>query len=364
MKNILWFTDPHLGVRRSSHTSAKSQLLFQQHLFDLSMDIVTDIAAKHEAVSFCAGDLFDRFANPESIIAQGIEVAKKCVAVLEGNHDRKNNTEVVGSLDLVAQAGAEIVRNEEPSKPFFKAMTVGNKVTLFFIPHCFTQSIFEQSIKFAIQQFTPAQKKAKRVLVLHCNSKPWNGEVQLEGCTLGLTEELTDLIVKHFDLCLLGHEHIPQSLRGGKIRVLGNIFPLGFGEIADRFVYVMDLDTLAMKPIKVFDAKEGACQINVDELLNFNGEMNVGQGLVEIVGEIRSEDYPQLSRALMTFWKANDGSLLAVKNSVVVLKSATASPSKQAISSRSLPEVVEEEVGKTDLADTYREVSNSLKNEE
>lgn len=364
MKSILWFTDPHLGVRRSSHTSAKSQLLFQQHLYELSMEIVTEIAGKHEAVSFCAGDLFDRFTNPEAVIAQGIEVAKKCVAVLEGNHDRKNNTEVVGSLDLVAQAGAEIVRNEEPSKPFYRAMAVGNKVTLFFIPHCFTQETFEQSIKFAIQQFTPAQKRTKRVLVLHCNSKPWNGEVQLEGCTLGLTEELSDLIVKHFDLCILGHEHIPQSLRGGKIRVLGNIFPLGFGEIADRFVYVMDLDTLALKPVKVFDSKKSFCQLEVDELLNFEGEMNLSQMMVEIVGEIRSEDYPQLSRALMTLWKTNDGSLLAVKNSVVVLKSATASPSREAISSRSLPEIVEEEVSKTDLADTYREVSTSLRNEE
>lgn len=363
MKNILFFTDPHLGVRRSSHTSAKSQAYMQDHLFDICMNIVGEIAPQNDAISYCLGDLFDRYTNPESIIDQGILVASKCAGVLEGNHDRKNNVETISSVHLVQRATNNIITNSEPDKPMFFASTVDKRVTLFFVPHCFTQDLFEKSVKYAIQQITVAQKRTKLVLCLHCNSKPWNGESQLEGSTIGLTDELSGLIVEHFDLCLIGHEHVPQSLRKGKIRVLGNIFPLTFGEIADRYAYLLDLDTLGLKQIKIFDAKKEYTKVGIEELLVYEGEMNFSQSLIEITGELESVNYPQLSRALMNLWKTNDGSLLAVKNSVVVSRASAASPTREKLSARSLPEIVEEEVAKTDLLNTYREVTESIKHE-
>lgn len=317
---VLFFTDPHIGIRRSSHTTVASQEKLRTFLFEEVMKMLEEQRQDFEPydLTVCLGDLFDLYSNKEDIIAQGAQVVRQCDFILAGNHDLRNNVNTTSSLQLLAKMDSD---NEEPkfvispdgSKPYARTVDICEEHALAFVPHCFDQATFEESIDLAIKQ---KQKDVFTILCLHCNVGEGFGHAEAEGTTLYLTDAMQSKINKHFDLCVVGHEHVPKKTK--KIVTLGNFFPVSFGEVADRFVYVFDTETRELEKIKTFDAADQWVEFNVFDLLESGGEIDCAIPLVEIEGEIEAKSYPDLSRALLKFWRHNEDSLFAVKNSVVV----------------------------------------------
>lgn len=316
-----FFTDVHLGLRRSSHTSAKSLIALQDHIFETAYHLVQREKESGARV-FNLGDLFDRHSNEERIIRQGGRIARLTDRTLGGNHDMINIVDAVGSLTVVRDFlddgdGPRVVMAPDPGKPYsYTEVNVQDGVTVTFVPHVLTQEVFERSLVEACDLAKHENKKLYNILCLHCNVGDMFHAAEAEGSSLCLTTELERMVCGAFDLVLLGHDHHPRVLNKGKLVVLGNLYPVTFGEIEDRFVWHFDTVTKKLEREQVFDASTQYGRFEVDVLLetdDFEEEVE----LLEIIGTIQPHNFPALTRAIQKLWKTNPG-LFAIKNSVEI----------------------------------------------
>lgn len=339
---VFLFTDPHIGLSRSSHTSVRSRKLLQQHLYEHALGLVKEARNTH-ATTVCVGDLFDRYTNKEDIIRQGGEIADECDYVLAGNHDLKNNVDTLSSLQLVAGRSAaqtSFVISPDPTQPFMQVSAIHEGHTFCFIPHCFTQEVFVESI---VRACTYARNlKKHHYLFLHCNVGEAHGKVEDEGTTLALTDDLQKRVSECFTRVFVGHEHSPRTVHKN-IEILGNTFPVHFGEIGDRYSYTLDTHTNELTLNQIFSTARDFKQFELDEFMEQAGNIDTDVGLVEIVGEIKAEEYSDYSRALQKFWRTNEDTLFAVKNNVQI-KHATAVQKTVRGSRATLREVISKEV--------------------
>lgn len=342
---IRFCTDFHLGATLRQHTNSKSQQRLREKLYESALDIVTG----QEAVVML-GDLFDKHSNKEDIVLQGITVASQCTYVLAGNHDQINIDGSVGSLTLVAETSNGVVLNPHPGKGFVDNRSLGG-TGITFIPHCYTQELFEKSIRAALKV---ASKRD--ILCLHCNVGTGHGhEIESEGSSLYLTPELEKLVCDAFEYVLVGHEHVGYQRKN--LIVLGNHFPVSFGEIADRFVYEFDTKTRKFAKIKVFDAAAEFETITVEEFMSAEGDMESACSFVEVAGEILPEDAAKLHRYLLKFWRNNEESLLAVRNSVVTHQ---ADRVKKKVKIESLRDTLEREAAAAGFMEELEELRTEL----
>ena len=347
------FTDPHLGLKRSTNTTQKSQELLREHLYELALELST----RHGAI--CVGDLFDKSENSEETILQGIKVSSQCNYVLAGNHDIKNIAGSVTSFDVVdaALADCTMIKNPDLSKPY-----IYTRGGFTFIPHCLTQDIFEACVREACDAPYPDPEESPTLaLFLHCNVGDGFGEVDGEGSCLWLTSELQALVVERFDFVLVGHEHTPKTLHDGKLVILGNTFPLSFGEISDRYYYTLDTDkktlerTLSVRATDIFE------EIPVELLFSAKGAYETNKVLIDIVGEINFNESSEYARYISTFWKTNPH-LLMVRKSVEV-RNMGKLVRECKIDKRGLVEVIREQLGERGFASEMSELEKGYSDE-
>ncbi len=360
---VAFFTDPHLGLRRASHTSGRSQDLLRERLFDQCTAVFEAVAERELSHVICLGDLFDQFSNDEDTIEQGINVALQCCYVLAGNHDESNRKDVQGSLRLMSKipmAGTrgEIVISPDPSVANYSTATFHDEVILYFVPHCLTQDLFIESLSKALEDFEMnkgANRNIKHVLCLHCNVGEGFGEVEGHGSTLWLTPDLQANLTG-FDKILIGHEHTPKAVEPN-IQVLGNTYPVSFGEIGDRFFYVYDSDTNELEAVQIFNAEQEHVEIDVAMFLDQQGQIEVSQFLVSITGTLKATEYAAFARSLSNFWKKNDH-LYAVRKHVDV-ETAESVKTLHQRETKTLPELVKAAVADAGFEDEL----NSLESE-
>lgn len=324
---IGFFTDPHLGAKRSAHSTTKGQENYREKLFEIAL-----AASKRQPVTICLGDLFDKFSNSEEIIYQGICVVDNCRLVLAGNHDVPNRTDLYGSLQFIeGLKGEKISISPDPGKPWVERYTIED-FELHAIPHCLSQGVFEASIREACLE-------GGELLLLHCNVGNGFGPIEGDGSSLWLTSELQQLVLDSFKLCLVGHEHTPRELHDGRIVVLGNTFPLSFGEIDMRYVYTYDTETGELDKDVLFDPCECCLELPVEWLMD-PGQSNITPDslLIEVVGQLEKSQYAEFSRCLYKLWK-NNPQLLAVKNSTTMV-GVEAAVVETDVEKLTLPEIV------------------------
>lgn len=359
----LFITDPHLGVKRTQHTTQASRKRLQQHIYEKTVSVIEEAKAQGYRV-YILGDLFDLENNPEEIVAQGIHVAQLADRVEGGNHDQKNDVSAYCSLHLVREAlrvhddDPKIVMNPNPSEPYcFSEVSPCDKTVLTFVPHCLTQDLFIESLHQAVlsNQTEAPGDGWNRVLCLHCNVGNGFGHVEGQGSALWLTDELRDEMEEMFDHIIVGHDHHPRQ--DGKLTILGNVYPISFGEIENRYSWILDSMTHEItKHELLFEVEYGYHILNVEHLLEMvdADDLSLGAQLVEITGEIKAHDYPALARAIQKLWKANEDTLFAVKNSVVVDKPGAAERDKsKAFAPKSLPELVRDAISETPFKTEY-----------
>ncbi len=336
---ITWFTDPHLGVSRAQNTTMASAAALRKRIFVNAMEIAVEAKKAGHFVA-CLGDVFDKHSNPEHIVSQGAQLLEYVDAALGGNHDVKNVQGAVSSLMLIDQLMQEfspVIMSPDISQPYFKRVGA-DEASLFFIPHCLTQEIFEQSVRAACADTLNWGDHC--ILCLHCNVGEAYGQVEAEGSTLALTEELQELVIQHFGLTMVGHEHKPRKLHKGKIVVMGNLLPLSFGELEHRFVYEYDTQTRKLNMGRLFDNDAetmGVMAHNLDTQTSF-GEA----AYVTIGGTIKPEDYPAMARNIQRIW-SNSPHTLMVSNVVEIDRPDALSRTRVESSKQTLMDLVRNE---------------------
>lgn len=308
MARIVFTTDFHIGFRPKSHVTQKSALAYQGAVLSTAL-ACNEEPADHR---INLGDLFDKYSNPESVILDAREVVKDYDWVLSGNHDVRNIEGSVSSLDVLEHSGVNVAFTHQEAN--WETRWVGG-VTFHALCHYYSQGEFEAAVRSVCQHV----KAGSDVLLLHCNVGDGHGnEVEADQSSLYLTSELQDLVSKTFRWVLVGHEHVRRVVKPNLI-ILGNHFPLSFGEIGEKYIHVLDTETMELEAKTIYN--EPKVMIDAQDLIRCEGVVNLSNetDFVEITGTIQPDERPELSRALICLWRNNTDQLLAVRNNVEVL---------------------------------------------
>jgi len=319
---ITVFTDPHLGRTMQAHTTAASRARLTESIFGTTFLALADRAGS----KVCLGDLFDKFQNPESVIRQGLSVARRCDYVMAGNHDVTNDRNKVGSLQFLASLATELT--DPPGilvVPFGQAECYLKEVDgkdFLFIPHHTTDDLFAQSLadakEWAHQRRITRSVKPKAYLCLHCN---YDSGFATDETALSLTrKEAKDLLDAGFDYILIGHDHHPREDFDGRVIILGNMHPTGFGDITPkRMLQINDDGSHTFVP--VWSPDEQYALLDVNELLDVplvdlikGGEV---PDFIEIEGSISPDRVLDLAKAIRTLWALEP---MAIRNKVEIEK--------------------------------------------
>lgn len=243
---LLFFTDPHIGVKRLANTTAESSKRLNLRIL-AELEKIRGIAIKEKVDHvICLGDVFDTFSNPETVIIQAANSLDTWVDyILEGNHDNVNVAGMQGSLSVLQEIfEGDIIRNNQGQNPI--RIVDFNSLRLTFVTHHWDQSSFEASLELAKEKAIKAKNK-HNILLLHCNYN--RGFSNMSETSLNLTEGKAKELLEVFEYILMGHEHVPSSKLNGKLHIVGNVFPLGFDEVAGRRVLILDTSTMEFQSL-------------------------------------------------------------------------------------------------------------------
>lgn len=287
---MIFWSDPHLGLNRTSHTTATSRKLLQSALLTKARRITDD-------PSVCLGDLFDTTDNEESVILQGAEIAKKVAAVLSGNHDLPNRDGKLSSLQLIGELVEDTAVVLLDKTTDFVSLPLKGFNELVFVPHKRTQTLFDDTLN-QLLQLPKSATSDKNVLCLHCN---YNSPFAENEATLNLTQGQAKRLLDVFDYILIGHEHIPRSDFEGRVQLLGNIHPTSFADISDKFIWEMTAEGL--NPIKVWDKATHYLSLDWETLLSLPSLSNAEElQFVEVIGTAPAARLPDIARAIQKLW--------------------------------------------------------------
>lgn len=362
-----FFTDPHLGLERGEHTTPASRAALRKKLFDQAKRAVGIMDEQKCKFKYCLGDLVDKYSNSEEIISQAYQIANELDCTLSGNHDEKNIAGSFGTLRLLKKhwLSNQIIAADNINEPYVytqKLSDFGSAGYVDFIPHVMSQALFEASLDEAIKRAKDHNGNGVRLLLLHCNvGEPGFKEIEREGTSLYLTDEYNAKVADIYDFILVGHEHPPKTF--GNTHILGNTFPLSFGEIADRFVTIIDTDTRTLERVKIFDAEVETREIVASDLVAVGGDMRMTDEtlMVSIGGVIDQSELSALSKALKKFWLTNPQLLMVKNGSEIVRASKAQRDDTSDFMPKTLPEIVGQSVEGTPYAEAYKEAAEAVR---
>lgn len=311
--SIWFFSDPHIGVKRSSHTTEASRVRLSDAVFSTSEAVL--YKAGSDPV-ICTGDLFDKEANSEADILRGHRIAAGCTMVLGGNHDLPNRAGAVSSLQLLDEilpSGRIISGTVDEAGFSIKALQQGTFV--YAVPHLSTQELFETSLQEAAAAARGERNVRTRILCLHCNYD--SGLIQNDA-SLNLPKALAEVLLQVFDYVLLGHEHMPRELLGGRLIILGNTHPTSFADISDKYLWEFSVEKGFTKHL-IWSADAGALRVELLSPITVDAELAKYPSLqfLDIVGAIKAEEAADVAALVAYLWK-NVPSLLMVRNNTEV----------------------------------------------
>lgn len=316
MTDILVFTDPHLGKNLVSHTTLDSRRRLRDGIYYHNRGLVDRFP---HAIKACLGDLFDRFTNPEDVIWQGMRLADLVDYIMAGNHDLVNDRGRLGTLQLMDKARPGVIQ----LTPFGEARgflhDVRPGVSFLFIPHHSTDALFHESLVAAENWVRGKAAGTTAYLCVHCN---YDSGFATDDTALSLSrKQAKQLLDAGFDYILVGHDHHPREDFDGRVVILGNTHPTGFGDITDKRVLLIRPDG-RHEFHTVWYRNIGYLHIEVNDLLAPEVEFQPnGVQFVEITGEIEAGRVMDLARAVRKLWQG--GLPLAVRNRVEVIKAGS-----------------------------------------
>ena len=298
---MIFWSDPHLGLNRTSHTTAASRKLLQEALLAKAKQVTV-------TPSICLGDLFDTTDNEERVIVQGAEIAKKVAAVLSGNHDLPNRDGKLSSLQLIGElveSTAVVLLDKDTN---FVCLPLRGFNELILVPHKRTQALFDETLNNLLGLRKSASSD-KNVVCLHCN---YNSPFATDEASLNLSRDQAQALLSVFDYILIGHEHIPRSDFEGRVQLLGNIHPTSFADISDKFIW--EVTTEGLSPIKVWDKATHYLSLDWEALLSLPTLADELQ-FIEVIGTAPAARLPDIARAIQKLWGVLPNALM-IKNAV------------------------------------------------
>lgn len=302
---MIIFSDPHLGLKRKSHTTLKSREALEDIIFETAFEI-SGLSIRDNKHVICVGDLFDSFSNSENVIQRGAEIVDRCEAVVAGNHDMVSRCDIIGSLELIKLTSPKVVSADVEGLEA-KLVLIGNKEVII-VPHHSCQSLFEAALEKAItlgdQQTSPIP------LFLHCN---YDNDMATDSDTaLNITSEDADVLLETFSHIFIGHEHNPRTEKGGRVVIVGNPFPTSFSDISDKYYWELS-DSGGVIKHPTFKEKQGYRDFK------FVGQEaeQCGAEFIDVSGTIQPEDTVKLAKYIKELWAKNPQALMIRNNTEV-----------------------------------------------
>lgn len=352
--SIFFFTDPHLGLMRSSHTTPASRERLKNRMFEAAQ-IACGFADQGPLV--CGGDLFDKATNDEATIRQALQVAGDCALILGGNHDSVNRDGKSSSLDIIqdvfpAQVVSDVLYEDRTAEGWH----------IYSVPHQRTQQEFIDMLETFVTGPTPVAAQ-RNLLLLHCN---YDNGLADDEATLNLPRDLAEKLLGRFDFIVLGHEHIPRTDLDGRVRVLGNLHPTSFSDISDKFVWELTPDG-EWKSHLIWEA-ETSVRVEWGYLLNptFTSGGNTyavtkvnwqDVDFIDVVGNAPADRAPAISKAIYDLWRNSDA--LMIRNNVEY-EQIQVTADEQVKGLRSLPAIIQADLQGSDLLPLWEEFAGRV----
>lgn len=343
---LVIYSDPHLGLVRSTNTTPASRKSLQQDLFAA----VRGIHDKYQgAFKVCAGDFFDTYSNEEAIVSQAAPLFYDLDLCLSGNHDVVNREGKVGSLELLSElghgSGAFIVVQAEYGSIYVNRCTTAD-AELFAVPHVATADLFEQALELAESKAAAAKQetsysaiKKPSILLLHCN---YDNELAAEKeATLNLSRLRASQLLETFDFVMIGHVHQPSSDFDGRLIMLGNVHPTGFGDLGDKYITLVDNGEVWHEPVYLAEEHEAQLDIN-DYLSERYAPLPERVRFLELTGHLAVEQANLLGRTLTELREQLPE--LRCLRSKVEFAAPEAIAKEQSVQTHRLPEIIEAEL--------------------
>lgn len=302
---IYFWSDPHLGLNRTSHTTPASRKALREALFDQAIWATSIPFASHD-INICLGDLFDTTENDEATIAHGATVASRCNLVLSGNHDLSNRDGRLSSLQLIGELveSSTVALADKDISHFCLSKP---EAILVAIPHKRTQQLFEETLRECVKERVDGRPN---VLLLHCN---YNSGFDLDDATLNLSRQVAEDLLQFFDYILIGHEHISRSDFDGRLQILGNIHPTSFSDISDKYVWSLVDGRLEYQ--RVWETATKYRVIPWEYLLQ-SDQSYEGLQFIEVVGTCPAARLPEVSKAVQKLWTQAPDAFM-IRNKVI-----------------------------------------------
>ncbi|WP_299310645.1 metallophosphoesterase [uncultured Halomonas sp.] len=304
---ILFYSDPHFGLARRENVTESSLRAREAYC----VGYLNQLTQGYDLV-VCLGDLFDRAHNKEEVILRAAKAVEHTDYILAGNHDLINREGAISSLNLLKEIC--------PSKVVLDPMTVTSGVHLHFVPHHRTQAEFDQALDVAFSQVNGG----KHFLLLHCNfDSPYADKEQ----DLNLTGAQAERLLTRFDTILIGHEHAGRDLLGGRVKIVGSLFPTSFGDAeAKHRALVYDTELQSFSEIVT------QCNVYEGPASQYTGDP--ARGYLKLFDDMPSGGTSKLAVSLF------ESGAFAVK--IISSKNVPRGTSTEAVASKpvSLPELV------------------------
>lgn len=205
-------TDWHVGVVRSSGTSAASQAQLKRYILSSLADCLDD--SDH----LVCGDLFNSFTVDSvevlaayAVFAAWLDEFGKKLALVRGNHDHHESNGKLSSFDLLAS----ILQMHYPDQVVV-ARDVTEWKNFILVPHLPNNDL----LNLAIDGLGDV---AGKFVVFHANLA--NMFASHSDHSLDVSMAQAKSLVDRGATVLFGHEHISRRLMGEKVIVLGNSVP-------------------------------------------------------------------------------------------------------------------------------------------
>jgi len=237
MAKVLFYTDPHQGLARKAHYTEASSRAREVWVNNELAQLLQDSKNAGHAYRFCLGDFFDRESVSEQTIIDSLPIANLTDGILCGNHDAVNRAGRATAFHLLAEMVPGTMSADFAENMGF-SVEVGS--TMFcFAPHVLTQAAYEAMIEDLRQE--ASKFPGYRVLCLHCN---WDMDPErISESTLNLTQELAYSLLADFHTVVIGHQHTPEDLCDGRIKIIGSVFPTAFDNLSDKRCLIYDTET-------------------------------------------------------------------------------------------------------------------------
>ncbi len=346
----IFYTDPHLGLKRQAGTTPASSAKLRSQLYTTVQELINKYKHKplRENTVHCLGDLFDKYSNDEATIMQAMSVMLGTDHLMAGNHDVRSNAQSMGSVQLLQEAcpntSVVIAKFGQTCAPSFYNEQTDTSVTM--IPHHTTQELFEQ----VLLESSPHTEEAKtNILCLHCN---YNLGFEMNETTLNLSEDQAKVLLgKGFDYILLGHEHNQAEYLDGRVKIIGNTFPTSMSDIADKRVLIWDGQTFNEEVIWHKDT--GYIECDWRDLPDRSDAQ-----FIKVIGEVDSKSMQEFSERILSCWDVYTN-LLMLSNKVDI-KSASFSAGNTNQSLQSLPSLISDSIEDQAMKELWNKVCDKV----